>query len=174
VAGKTGTSNNENDAWFMGFTKDLTIGVWVGYDSRGVRGSLGDHFTGSAVALPIFREALVQSFQVYKPRGPLPPVPTEIANQIVEYPINHDNGAFNEGDFMEVFRRAPGGSSPINTRENLLTDNERYWSLNPGSQQDGDDGGNFYDENDDRYSSDGGYNSPYQNGPRYRYFPFLN
>ena len=33
VGGKTGTSDDENDAWFVGFTNDVTIGVWVGYDN---------------------------------------------------------------------------------------------------------------------------------------------
>ena len=35
VGGKTGTSDDENDAWFVGFTNDVTIGVWVGYDKQG-------------------------------------------------------------------------------------------------------------------------------------------
>lgn len=51
VAGKTGTTDNYRDAWFIGFTQSVTIGVWVGYiDQR----SLGAGATGSEVALPIF------------------------------------------------------------------------------------------------------------------------
>src|SRR5262249_32107894 len=33
VAGKTGTSDDENDAWFVGFTNDVTVAIWIGYDN---------------------------------------------------------------------------------------------------------------------------------------------
>ena len=51
VAGKTGTTNNLKDAWFMGFTSSLTCGVWVGLDDEK---SLGIHETGSRAASPIW------------------------------------------------------------------------------------------------------------------------
>jgi penicillin-binding protein 1A len=53
VAGKTGTTSNNSDAWYVGFTKDLVAGVWVGGDDRSIhfRGGLGE---GSKSALPIF------------------------------------------------------------------------------------------------------------------------
>ncbi|HLO45540.1 MAG TPA: transglycosylase domain-containing protein [Leadbetterella sp.] len=53
VAGKTGTTSNNSDAWYVGFTKDLVGGVWVGGDDRSIhfRGGLGE---GSKSALPIF------------------------------------------------------------------------------------------------------------------------
>ncbi len=51
VAGKTGTTDNYTDAWFVGFTPDLTAGVWVGYD---MKRSLGRNETGGAVAQPIW------------------------------------------------------------------------------------------------------------------------
>ncbi len=55
VAGKTGTTDNENDAWFVGFTNDVTVAVWVGYDNAdGKRRTLGGGQTGGKVALPIF------------------------------------------------------------------------------------------------------------------------
>ncbi|MGD9333006.1 MAG: transglycosylase domain-containing protein, partial [Desulfobacterales bacterium] len=51
VAGKTGTTNNSRDAWFVGYTPDILILVWVGYDS-------GDsiHASGAGAALPIWAE----------------------------------------------------------------------------------------------------------------------
>src|SRR5712691_1623238 len=52
AAGKTGTTNDFTDAWFMGFTPSLTAGVWVGFDDRQV--SLGKKETGSKAALPIW------------------------------------------------------------------------------------------------------------------------
>jgi len=51
-AGKTGTTNDFSDAWFIGYTPQLAAGVWVGYDDRNV--SLGDNSTGGAVACPIW------------------------------------------------------------------------------------------------------------------------
>ena len=51
LGGKTGTTSNFTDAWFLGFSPSVTCGVWVGYDSRE---SLGNKQTGAAVALPIW------------------------------------------------------------------------------------------------------------------------
>ncbi len=52
LAGKTGTTNNNKDAWFIGFSPDLAVGVFVGHDKPK---SLGYKQTGSAVAVPIFK-----------------------------------------------------------------------------------------------------------------------
>lgn len=57
VAGKTGTTNDYTDAWFIGFTPSLTMGVWVGYDAKV---TLGDKETGGKVALPIWFETMQQ------------------------------------------------------------------------------------------------------------------
>ena len=61
VAGKTGTSDDENDAWSVGFTNDVTVAVWLGYDnSDGKRRTLGGGSTGGGVAVPIF-EPVIQA-----------------------------------------------------------------------------------------------------------------
>ena len=51
VAGKTGTTNDYTDAWFIGFSPSLTCGVWIGYDEKK---NLGDNETGGHAALPIW------------------------------------------------------------------------------------------------------------------------
>ena len=51
IGGKTGTTNDFSDAWFIGFTPTLTVGVWVGFDQKK---SLGTEETGSRAAAPIF------------------------------------------------------------------------------------------------------------------------
>lgn len=56
VAGKTGTSNDFRDAWFVGFTPDLVIGVWIGFDDGT---SLG--LSGAAAAVPVFAELLLSA-----------------------------------------------------------------------------------------------------------------
>lgn len=51
AGGKTGTTDDYSNAWFVGFTRELTCGVWVGYDELK---EIGDKATGAAVALPIW------------------------------------------------------------------------------------------------------------------------
>src|SRR3546814_12216489 len=53
LAGKTGTTNDSNDAWFIGFSPDLAVGVFTGYDTPK---SLGKHEQGASIAVPIFKE----------------------------------------------------------------------------------------------------------------------
>jgi penicillin-binding protein 1A len=60
-AGKTGTTNDFTDAWYIGFTPQLTAGVWVGNDDP--RTSLGKKETGAAAALPIWLEFMQQANQ---------------------------------------------------------------------------------------------------------------
>ena len=51
VAGKTGTTDDFSDAWFIGFDPDITLGVWVGYDQKK---PLGSGMSGAEAALPIW------------------------------------------------------------------------------------------------------------------------
>ncbi|MBX3570768.1 MAG: penicillin-binding protein 1A [Mesorhizobium sp.] len=53
IAGKTGTTNEEKDAWFVGFTPDLVVGVFMGYDNPV---PMGKGSTGGGLAAPIFKE----------------------------------------------------------------------------------------------------------------------
>jgi penicillin-binding protein 1A len=54
AAGKTGTTQDFTDAWFIGFTPQITAGVWVGYDDKQI--SLGKRESGAAAALPVWIE----------------------------------------------------------------------------------------------------------------------
>ena len=58
LAGKTGTTNSNQDAWFIGFSSDLVVGVYVGFDNPF---TLGKRETGSSVAAPIFRDFMGQA-----------------------------------------------------------------------------------------------------------------
>uniref|UniRef100_A0A2C9KL27 Penicillin-binding protein transpeptidase domain-containing protein n=1 Tax=Biomphalaria glabrata TaxID=6526 RepID=A0A2C9KL27_BIOGL len=60
IAGKTGTTNHNMDAWFIGFTNDMVVGVYVGFD---VPATLGKRETGSRVALPIFKKFMQKALQ---------------------------------------------------------------------------------------------------------------
>ena len=58
LGGKTGTTNENKDAWFVGFSPDLAVGVYVGFDQPK---SLGYKQTGSSVAVPIFKEFMKEA-----------------------------------------------------------------------------------------------------------------
>ncbi len=64
IAGKTGTTNNERDTWFMGFSPYLTTAVYVGYDQQR---SLGRGEQGGRTAAPIFRDYRMQVEELYPP-----------------------------------------------------------------------------------------------------------
>ena len=63
IAGKTGTTNNNTDAWFVGYTSDLIIGVYTGFDKPV---SLGKKETGSSVAVPIFKNIIEEYLKTNK------------------------------------------------------------------------------------------------------------
>jgi membrane carboxypeptidase/penicillin-binding protein len=78
VAGKTGTTDDENDAWFIGFTNDVTVAVWLGYDNApgGKRRTLGSGSTGGAVAVPVFEPIVEAAWtNVAQRRALAPPSP---------------------------------------------------------------------------------------------------
>jgi penicillin-binding protein 1A len=70
VAGKTGSTNENRDAWFLGFTPDVVTGVWVGHDDRT---PMAKHRTGAGAALPIWTAFMEQALDGEKPRDfPIP------------------------------------------------------------------------------------------------------
>jgi len=60
LAGKTGTSNDAKDVWFVGFAPDLAAGVFIGYDDPA---SLGDHAAGGVLAAPIFADFMGEALK---------------------------------------------------------------------------------------------------------------
>ncbi len=60
IAGKTGTSQDFNDAWFVGFTPDLVTAVWVGFDDNT---SLGEKETGGAISAPIWHDYMATALK---------------------------------------------------------------------------------------------------------------
>jgi penicillin-binding protein 1A len=58
-AGKTGTTNNSSDAWFIGYTPQLVAGVWIGYDDRSI--SLGEKVTGGIIACPVWTQFMKET-----------------------------------------------------------------------------------------------------------------
>lgn len=133
VAGKTGTSDEENDTWFMGFTNDVTIGVWVGYDNADgkQRRTLGAGNTGSRVALPIFHEILERTWESFSPKTALNGPSPDAEQKLVAVPINLASGERTSGAnaFTEYFR-LDGNGKIAETQHRLVAsasaDTESY------------------------------------------------
>jgi penicillin-binding protein 1A len=108
IAGKTGTTNDYKDAWFIGFTPDLVVGVYVGFDQPA---SLGHGETGGNVAAPIVRDFMRDAL------ADVPPVPFRAPPGIKLVRVNHKTGLpAGPGDktaILEAFKpgQEPGGAS---------------------------------------------------------------
>src|SRR5579863_7658940 len=83
VAGKTGTTNDFTDAWFMGFTPTISCGVWVGYDEKK---SLGAKETGAHAALPIWMNFMTAAMAGKDPGDFNPPPVVPHTAQKVDTP----------------------------------------------------------------------------------------
>jgi penicillin-binding protein 1A len=140
VGGKTGTTDGENDAWFVGFTNEVTIAVWVGYDNAtGKRRTLGGGFTGGKIALPIFEDIVQAAWRDYAPRTALAPPSREVASQIAAVAIDLRTGDRLEGydraagqtAFVEQLRRSGPGGSVDDTQFSLVPRERAYAYLRP-------------------------------------------
>jgi penicillin-binding protein 1A len=76
AAGKTGTTNDYKDAWFVGYTSNLTCGVWVGFDQPV---TIIPHGYGAALALPVWTQVMNKSAQRYPPQPLQPSMPLQRA-----------------------------------------------------------------------------------------------
>ncbi len=83
LAGKTGTTNKNTDTWFIGFTSNLVVGVYVGHDNPR---SLGKYETGSKTAMPIFREFVKKTVNNYEAR------PFKVAKNIKMMVVDANTG----------------------------------------------------------------------------------
>jgi 1A family penicillin-binding protein len=158
AAGKTGTSDNENDAWFVGFTNDVTVAVWVGHDNAdGKRRTLGRGQTGGKVAAPIFQSILQAAWEHHAPKAPLSPPSPQAAKQLIAMPIDLNTGdRLTDGrkGFMEHFRLNWSGRL-AETQFRLVPQSEVYAFRNPDPWSDGEEQGG------PDYYEDG----PYAQGP---------
>ena len=99
IAGKTGTTNDNFDAWFIGSTSNLTIGVYVGYDNPK---SLGKYETGSKAALPIFKKFLETA--IYREDATNFKVPASINFFPINYNTGKKTGFDNPKSIIEAFK----------------------------------------------------------------------
>ena len=98
VAGKTGTTNNNQDAWFIGYNSEITVGVYVGYDKPK---TLGKSETGSRVAAPIFGDFMSNAYKEKKPYPFLRPEGVKFIN------VDSKTGEPSNEDYIqEVFKKS--------------------------------------------------------------------
>ena len=116
IAGKTGTTNQNKDAWFIGYTPDLVIGVYVGYDQPK---SLGYKQTGSSVAVPIFKN-FAKKIKINKNKKPFR-IPTGIS--FVRIDPNSGIVSNKEGSINEPFIL---GSEPYSGNINIIDGLENF------------------------------------------------
>jgi membrane carboxypeptidase/penicillin-binding protein len=112
VAGKTGTTEDSVDGWFIGFTNDVTVAVWVGYDNGdGKRRSLGPSATGARVALPIFAPIMQAIWsEGIAAKAPLSGPSKEAQRRLMDLPIDYMTGdPVATGGFIEHLRRQADG-----------------------------------------------------------------
>ena len=120
IAGKTGTTNENTDAWFIGFTSNLIIGVYVGMDDPK---SLGKYETGSKTALPIFKDFVEKTVKKSNAR------PFKVAEGItmmVVDPISGEKAKFSsKNTIVEAYKK----KNVVNGKV-LYTNNNRLESSN--------------------------------------------
>lgn len=106
TAGKTGTTQNNSDGWFVGLTPDLATGVWVGAEDRGVRFRSTDLGQGARTALPIYGYYMNKVYKDPK---------IAISTTDFEAPRNFDNTVFNlTGEIIEISDSIPEGTVDVN------------------------------------------------------------
>src|SRR5215204_5340462 len=105
IAGKTGTTNDEKDAWFIGFSPDLVVGVFIGYDKPR---AMGKGMTGGVLAAPIFTEFMKVALK------DAPPKEFQVPEGLELIPIDRRTGlraqGGGDGVILEAFK--PGTAPP--------------------------------------------------------------
>lgn len=106
IAGKTGTTNEGRDAWFIGMTPDVLTGVWVGFDTPQ---SMGERATGGKMALPIWMDYMKVAAAEVKNQWPAPPgsrkkgEPPAPTGGVEWVPISEASGLKGDGGRMYPF-----------------------------------------------------------------------
>ena len=120
LAGKTGTTNDNYDAWFIGSTSNLVVGVYIGFDSPK---TLGRYETGSKAALPVFKNFIKKA--LYKDEFKPFLIPEEIFFAAIDYNTGKREKFSNPNSIVEAFKL-----SDINKmKNNNLGKNTNYDSL---------------------------------------------
>jgi len=115
MAGKTGTSNDSKDTWFVGFSPDLVCAVFVGFDEPF---EMGEHETGAVAAAPIFKAFMMEALK------DKPPVPFRVPPGIRLVRIDARTGRpAQPGDSNVIYEAYKPGTVPDGGQEETVLDN---------------------------------------------------
>jgi len=116
LAGKTGTTNNNMDAWFIGFTSNFVVGVYVGFDEPK---TLGKYETGAKAALPIFKKIVKRNIK----KGEALPfkIPQSINMVIVDYDSGKPVNTINKKSIYESFKAKNSSEVDLENSININT-----------------------------------------------------
>tara|TARA_B100001093_G_scaffold422104_1_gene414587 strand:+ start:3617 stop:5965 length:2349 start_codon:yes stop_codon:yes gene_type:complete len=114
LAGKTGTTNKNTDTWFIGFTSNLAIGVYVGFDEPK---TLGKYETGAKTAMPIFKDFVKNAIKKKDAR------PFKVADNIVMMVIDSKSGQKANFNSKETIVEAFKKNNNIGLEQNLDINN---------------------------------------------------
>jgi penicillin-binding protein 1A len=106
IAGKTGTTNDEKDAWFVGFSPDLVVGVFIGYDKPT---PMGKGMTGGVLAAPIFTEFMKLALADQPPKEFQAPPGVELI------PVDRRTGLRAQGGAEVILEAFKPGTAPPST-----------------------------------------------------------
>jgi penicillin-binding protein 1A len=118
MGGKTGTSNESRDAWFIGYTPDIAIGIFVGFDEHSK--SLGKNANGTNTALPIFIDFMLEAKKYLTPK------PFKVPKGIKLRKINADVGDESFGNssntIVEAFKDDDPEKQYVHAKKNNISD----------------------------------------------------
>ncbi len=132
IAGKTGTTNSSYDSWFIGFSPDLVVGVYIGFDNPRTLGRLE---TGASVALPVFIDFMKKALQ------DTPSIPFRVPDSVKFVKIDRLTGTYptpstpKENTIFEALKLND------NLDENSVIDNGNLYNNNDGVEDVRDTGG---------------------------------
>ncbi len=124
LAGKTGTTNDFEDAWFSGFNAELATTVWVGFDNPS---DLGQHEAGSKAALPIWIEFMKTALQ------DIPETPLRLPDNVVVAMVHPETGEAVNSEHPDALREVfiVGSEPKLSTQFPLTPDNSGDTTASP-------------------------------------------
>jgi len=138
VAGKTGTSNDYKDAWFIGFTPELAVGVYVGFDTPR---NMGRQATGGEMAVPIFTEFVQNAL------AGQPPTPFNMPGGMAQVWIDPSSGVKANGGDVAIYEAFKPGTGPNLVTSVIGVNSDGFQPMPTDAQQQGGGGvGGFFQD----------------------------
>jgi penicillin-binding protein 1A len=123
VAGKTGTSNDYKDAWFIGFTPELATGVYIGFDTPH---NMGRQATGGEMAVPVFTEFMADAL-----KGK-PPTPFNMPGGMTQVWIDPATGVKAMGGDRAIYEAFKPGTGPNLVTSVIGVDSNAFMNIEQG------------------------------------------